>query len=214
MSISRPNKNDEALWQQFAEQQKLSPHQLDQFKQYYALLVAANEEFNLTTITGLRPVINYHFIDSLMVREVYDFTNCRGVADIGTGAGFPGIPLKIIYPELPVLLIEVTKKKIAFLNSVIDKLGFDFVDIYALDWRTFLRKTDYQLDVFCARASLPLAELFRMLKPASSYNEATLVYWATTSWVPTDAEKEYLTKEYAYTVGAKRRKLAVFNRGG
>jgi len=214
MNIKRTKKNDEALWQQFAKHEKLSSHQLDQFKQYYALLIAANEEFNLTTITDLRPVINYHFIDSLMVRKVYDFAKCRGVGDIGTGAGFPGIPLKIIYPELPLLLIEVTKKKIAFLESVIDELGFDFIDIYSLDWRTFLRKTDYQLDLFCARASLSTNELFRVFKPASPYKEAELIYWASAAWEPTEAARPFLTKEYLYTVGAKKRKLVTFNRAG
>jgi 16S rRNA G527 N7-methylase RsmG len=133
------------------------------------------------------------------------------LADVGTGAGFPGLALKIMYPQLPVLLIEVVQKKIEFLQAVIAACGLEGVEISGLDWRNFLRYPDYEIDLFVSRAALPTDELIRLFRPSCSYKNAQLVYWASKNWQPGSKEETALmTQEFAYTVGGKSRKLVFF----
>ncbi|HBY06035.1 TPA: 16S rRNA (guanine(527)-N(7))-methyltransferase RsmG [Candidatus Dependentiae bacterium] len=197
-------------WQNFKREASLTEQQLAQFQQYYELLIEWNRVHNLTTITDLKEVIHYHFLDSLLLGKFVDFSTLSAIADIGTGAGFPGLPLKIKYPHLSVVLIEVTEKKRQFLRVVCEALGLENVEIEALDWRTFLRKTSYHIDLFCARASLQPEELIFMLKPSSPYRDATLVYWAANDWQSLPKEAPLILKEELYRVGARWRKYVFF----
>lgn len=203
--------NIEQVWRDFAQRFELSEHQLDQFQRYYDMICHSNELFNLTAITELKPALNYHFGDSLVLGRVIDITTITTLADVGTGAGFPAIPLKIKYPGLKLVLIEVTHKKAHFLRDVCDQLGLDNVEICTYDWRTFLRTTNYQVDLFCARASLQPEELVRMFQPSSPYRHAQLVYWASRDWEPSDKIKPFITQEYGYVAGFKHRRLIVLN---
>jgi 16S rRNA G527 N7-methylase RsmG len=108
------------------------------------------------------------------------------------------------------LLIEVNQKKASFLRTVIATLGLSNIDVYTQDWRTFLRTTHYDVDLFLARASLQPAELMRIFMPSSLYKKATLVYWASDQWQAVASEKKYLNNSIAYTVGNKSRKLIFF----
>ena len=182
---------------------------MDLFREYYSRLVATNKIHNLTAITDLDNVISDHFDDSLALIRAIDCASLRGLADVGTGAGFPGIPLKIIYPELPLFLIEVNGKKRAFLQELVDAFSLSDVVISELDWRTFLRSTDYPIDLFCARASLHPDELIRMFKPSSPYKEGTLVYWAASHWQPSTQVEKYCERIIAYKVGDKKRILVL-----
>ena len=164
----------------------------------------------MTAITDIKEIISYHFQDSLRLADAVDLASIQMLADVGTGAGFPGIPLKLKYPDLQVILIEVTRKKINFLEMVINTLGLEGIQVFPFDWRTFIRSTEYPVDLICARASLQLDELFRMFKPTCPYNQATLVYWATQGWQPLEQERRYLQKIVPYTVGKKARKLVLF----
>lgn len=197
------------LWQGFSERLHLSLEQLKQFERYYTLLLEANELFNLTTLTQLSSVIYYHFEDSLALNQCVSLKDVNVLADIGTGAGFPGIPLKIMYPHLNVMLIEVTHKKVTFLESLIKELGLQNIEVYELDWRTFLRKVDTPIDLFCARASLDFRELLRMFRPASQYRDARLAYWASIQWTPEEYVASFVKKECPYQVGHKKRKLVL-----
>jgi 16S rRNA (guanine(527)-N(7))-methyltransferase RsmG len=201
---------DSTLWQLFAERHSLSTRQLEQYQHFYALVQAANEDFNVTAIATLAGFIGHHFDDSLILGSCIDLSTITMLVDVGTGAGFPGIALKILYPALPMVLIEVTHKKIHFLKRVITELGLVSIEIYGLDWRTFLRTTQYSADLFCSRASLHPAELIRMFKPSCSYRHAQLVYWASRTWQPEDKEVPYVQREYAYKVNSKERKLIFF----
>lgn len=204
---------DKQSFRSFARDFKLDEVQQEAFLNYMHLLLEANKDFNITTITKITNVIDFHFRDSLELLNVVTMNNYNGIVDIGTGGGFPGIPLKILYPDIPVLLIEVNKKKIAFLDKVIDELGLFKIDLYTLDWRTFLRTTTYDgLDLFLARASLAPEELLRMFKPACPYNKATLVYWASATWEPTQKELPFLREEIPYTIRNRKRKLAFFSK--
>ncbi len=203
-------KNTELLWQQFAEKNNLSPEQVEQFKEYYSLIIYSNELFNLTAITELPAALAYHFTDSLILGSFIDLSKTNSIADVGTGAGLPGLALKIGYPQLKVFLIEVSHKKVEFLRMVIEKLGLENIEVCDLDWRTFLRKTDYQIDLFCARASLQPEELVRMFQPSSPYKNSQLVYWASDFYELGPKEKLFFKKEEVYTVKNKKRKLVFF----
>lgn len=198
------------LWQEFAKRVQLTDVMLEQFKQYYKLLFEANEEFNLTTITDLRSVIAYHFEDSLALNDFIPLKDISAIADVGSGAGFPGIPLKIRFPHLSVTLIEVSTKKINFLYEVFGVLGLSNIEVNNFDWRTFLRKTSEPIELFCARASLHPDELLRMFRSSSPYNAKKLVYWASDQWVPQEDEVPFITGEYPYKIRNKRRKLVLF----
>ena len=101
---------------------KLEKRQICQFLQYYELLVEWNSFMNLTAITDYDEIIKKHFVDSLSLIKAIDLSKEISVIDIGTGAGFPGIPLKIAFPNLKITLLDSLNKRIKFLNEVIDKL--------------------------------------------------------------------------------------------
>ena len=101
----------------------LSDKQVDQFIKYYEMLIEKNEVMNLTAITEYDEVLKKHFIDSLSIIKVYNINQAIKVLDMGTGAGFPGIPLKIAFPSLEIVLIDSLNKRVNFLNDVIRELG-------------------------------------------------------------------------------------------
>ncbi len=210
MKNKTTTQSHEKLWQQFAQQEGLSRNQLELFKRYTSLLLEWNQKINLTAITDLKDIIPYHFQDSLRLGQFVDFQQIKSICDIGTGAGFPGIPLKICYPHLSLVLIEVNQKKINFLNTVINELALDNVEICPLDWRTFLRKTDFDIDLFLVRASLQPNELLRMFKSASPYRQETLVYWASKQWEPDKKVSTYIKRQVCYSVGARRSQFVFF----
>lgn len=198
------------LWQLFLQHARLTQDQLDQFKLYYAELVETNDIHNLTAITDLQKVLQDHFLDSLAISSWVDFSKLTSLADVGTGAGFPALPLKIVFPHLHLFLIEVNNKKIAFLYTMIEMLNLKNVTIIDVDWRTFLRKTAYDIELFCARASLQPEELIRMFKPSSPYRHAQLVYWASAQWLPSTMVEPFIIKEEHYAVDNKKRRLIFF----
>lgn len=194
-------------WNHFIERYALSDRQSNQFRKYYELIVSTNDIHNLTAITDLKHVIADHFEDSLALCSFVDCSQLSMLADIGTGAGFPALPLKIAFPHIKIILIEVNQKKVWFLEKVIEELELTHVTICDLDWRTFLRKTDYPIDLFCARASLSQEELVRLFKPSSPYKNAELVYWASAQWKPTLGTKPFIKRDMPYTIDSKKRRL-------
>ena len=95
---------------------------IDQFNQFYDLIVEWNNVMNLTAITDYKDVVEKHFLDSLSIERILKLDDIKAVMDVGTGAGFPGMPLKIIYPELKITLLDSLNKRVKFLNEVIRQL--------------------------------------------------------------------------------------------
>lgn len=175
------------------------------------MLLDWNKKFNLTSIETVPSILAHHFQDSLAIGKFQEFKEGDMICDVGSGGGFPGIPLKIRYPHLRVVLLEVNQKKISFLNAVIEELGLTDCSVSSLDWRTFLRVSTDPVNYFLARASLRPEELMRMFQAGCQYKQATLVYWAAASWEIAPKEESFFAAEHAYTVDAKRRRLIFFS---
>lgn len=106
----------------------LTEKQVEQFLVYFEMLTEWNKVVNLTAITEYEDVMKKHFIDSISLVKACDLTGNLSVIDIGTGAGFPGLALKIAFPELKIVLLDSLNKRIRFLNEVIEKLGLQRVE--------------------------------------------------------------------------------------
>ena len=105
----------------------LTDKQVDQFLKYMEMLIEWNKKMNLTGITEPVEIIKRHFLDCLSVARMEDFKQSGSLIDVGTGAGFPGLPLKIAFPELEVTLVDSLQKRIGFLEAVVGELGLDNV---------------------------------------------------------------------------------------
>lgn len=153
----------------------LEKEQLLQFLTYYEMLIEWNKVMNLTAITDYDEVLKKHFVDSLSLVKAFDLKNNIALMDIGTGAGFPGLPLKIVFPGLKVTLLDSLNKRIQFLNAVIDKLALK--DIVAIHGRAedFARpealREQYDLCVSRAVANLTTLSEYCLpfVKPGGSF---------------------------------------------
>ena len=139
----------------------LSPNQIEQFLTYYEMLVEKNKVMNLTAITEFDEVIEKHFLDSLSLIRICDLNRNLSVLDMGTGAGFPGIPLKIAFPDLKITLADSLNKRILFLQEVIEELGLEGVEAVHARAEELGRNKAYreQYDLVVSRAVANLASL-------------------------------------------------------
>ena len=141
----------------------LSDKQLSQFDKYYEILVEWNEKMNLTAITDRSEVFVKHFYDSLCVVKALDFSD-EMICDIGSGAGFPGIPLKIVYPDIKLTIVDSLNKRIKFLDYLCDELDIEVNNVHARA-EEYIKKNREKFDVVFARAVAKLNILSELCIP-------------------------------------------------
>lgn len=146
---------------------QLSEQQIEQFIKYYEILVEWNKTMNLTGITEYKDVVNKHFIDSLSIVKAIDADSVDSVIDIGTGAGFPGIPLKIAFPHMNIVLLDSLNKRINFLNEVIKGLGLENIKTIHGRAEEFAQNPEYRecFDLCVSRAVANLSSLAEYCLP-------------------------------------------------
>ncbi|ACT04888.1 16S rRNA (guanine(527)-N(7))-methyltransferase RsmG [Paenibacillus sp. JDR-2] len=150
----------------------LSPKQLEQFDSYHRLLVEWNEKMNLTGITERDAVFEKHFYDSISLSFFVNMKEVGSIADIGSGAGFPSIPLKICYPHLKVVIVDSLNKRIQFLNHLVQELGLENVNCVHGRAEDIARMPAYRdsFDLVTARAVARLNVLNEFCLPFTRKN--------------------------------------------
>lgn len=149
-----------------------------QFHKYYELLMEWNKVMNLTAITEYNEVVDKHFVDSLSIEKAVDLSKIDRVIDIGTGAGFPGIPIKIVYPHLHIILLDSLNKRVNFLNTVINELGLNNIEAVHGRAEDIAKKKEYreQFDLCVSRAVANLATLSEYCIPFVKKNGMFVSY--------------------------------------
>lgn len=144
---------------------KLTTNQQEKFYQYYSLLLEWNEKFNLTTITSLEDVIVKHFLDSVLGKDL--ITQNSKIIDIGAGAGFPSLPLKIVRDDLSFYMVDSVNKKVTFLQECINKLNLSNVIAVHTRAEDLAKKSEFRegFDVSVARAVAQLNTLAEYCLP-------------------------------------------------
>ena len=131
---------------------KLSNRQIEQFEIYFKFLVEYNEVVNLTAITDEEGVYIKHFYDSILLSKVIDLNDVKTLCDVGSGAGFPSIPLKILYPDLYVTIVDSLDKRIKFLALLCEKLELSNVNLVHSRAEEYAKDHRETFDVVTARA--------------------------------------------------------------
>lgn len=164
-----------------AEGIKITDVQCDKLYRFYEMVIEKNKVMNLTAITDYEEFVIKHFVDSLMIAKVMDMTMPMSVLDIGTGAGFPGVPVKIVYPETKILLLDSLNKRLNFLNEVIEEL--DLKDITTIHSRAeeLQAKGEYRenFDLCVSRAVSALPTLSEYCLPYVKLGGKFVAYKAT-----------------------------------
>lgn len=156
--------------QQFVEEMKkidieITPLHLQQLKKYYEMLVEKNKVMNLTNIIEHDDVYLKHFYDSLTICNVCNLMEIENMCDVGTGAGFPGIVIKIIFPHVHVVLIDSLDKRIKFLNEVISELGLTSIEAFHMRAEEYANSSRETFDLVTSRAVAKLSVLTELCIP-------------------------------------------------
>jgi 16S rRNA (guanine(527)-N(7))-methyltransferase RsmG len=199
---------DSSFWNSFISAYYINKTQEKQLLVYVNYLLEENKKYNLTRITEHHKIVSHHLHDALCVGGIQMFKNSSVIADVGSGCGVPGIPLAIMHPDKQFILIEVTEKKIKFLNETIQRLGLTNCIVDSQDYRTFARKSEHDVNLFISRASLHIKDLlFIYFDEQSLFTDSNIIYWGTEQW----RQKEFVNskiisyKEYPYMVEDKKR---------
>ena len=151
----------------------VTEEKLEQLDIIYNTLVETNKTMNLTRITEKEDVYLKHFYDSLTLAKVYDLTKANTLCDIGTGAGFPGLVLKIFYPNLEITLVDSLLKRVKYLNNLIDRLNLQGIKAYHNRAEDII-KDGKKFDIVTARAVSALPKLLLWTMPLVNKNGSFL----------------------------------------
>lgn len=186
----------------------LTEKQIEQFEKYYELLVEWNKVMNLTGITEFDEVMQKHFVDSAAAAKYVEMEKVNSLIDVGTGAGFPGIPLKILYPHLQVTLLDSLNKRIKFLEEVVDNLGLTGIETVHGRAEDAAKKAEYreQFDLSVSRAVANLASLTEYCLPFVKVGGKFVSYKS----VSVDEEITQ-SKKAVYVLGGEIGKVEKFN---
>ena len=152
---------------------KVTKEKLEQLDIIYNTLVETNKTMNLTRITEKDDVYIKHFYDSLTLAKVYDLSKVNTLCDIGTGAGFPGLVLKIFYPNLEITLVDSLLKRVNYLNNLIDKLQLTAIKAYHIRAEDLI-SDGKKFDIVTARAVANLPKLLLWTMPLVNKNGSFL----------------------------------------
>lgn len=158
----------------------LSDNQVNQFYTYYKMLVEKNKVMNLTAITEFEDVVIKHFVDSVLISKVIDMSKVGCMIDVGTGAGFPGVPIKIVYPDIKIVLMDSLNKRVKFLNEVSDELKLCDIEIIHSRAEDLSLKEEYRekFDLVVSRAVANLSTLSEYCIPFVKVGGAFVSYKA------------------------------------
>ena len=184
---------------------ELDKNQIEKFYKYMDLLIEWNEKINLTAITNRKDILVKHFIDSLTIqRYLGDAVN---IIDVGTGAGFPGIPIKIVNPNLKVVLVDSLNKRINFLQEVIKQLNLDNIEVIHARAEDLGQNKKYRetFDIVTSRAVANMSVLSEYLLPLARVNGKCICMKGS------DIEEELENSKYAINLlGGKIEKVDKF----
>ena len=182
----------------------LSALQIDQFERYYEFLISENKKYNLTAITEKNDVIFKHFLDSCLAEK--NIIKNAKIIDIGSGAGFPSIPLKILRPDIKFVLVDSLNKRVNFLNELIKILNLQDVEAVHARAEDYIKDNREKFDYAVARAVAPLNTLLEYLVPYVKVGGECLIYKSQ------KLEDEIETSQNALKVlGCKVEKIESFN---
>lgn len=156
----------------------MDKQKIDQINHYYSLLAEWNESINLTRITDPEEVVIKHYLDSLAPAKYMPFQREEKVCDVGAGAGFPGIPLKVLHPELHLTLVESQKKRASFLRAVIQELGLKNTEVLQDRAEELGQNKKYRetYGKVLARAVAPLKVLLELSLPLTASGGIFIAY--------------------------------------
>ncbi len=178
-----------------------TPLQLEQLEKYYNMLINWNEKINLTRITKKEDVYLKHFYDSLTIIKIIDLKKEETLLDFGTGAGFPGMVLKIMFPNLKVTLLDSLNKRIIFLNEVIKELNLKEIETVH---ERIEKYTEKRFDVLTTRAVANLSKLIEYTKNIMDKNTKFIPLKGHIEEELQDVENKKLLQKYGLTIRDKK----------